>query len=107
MNYIKSQSDKKKLHKMCRDLDTKSTHMLPLATFLTQLSKIGVVLDDKDWEYFQDKFLLKNGKVTYQEAIADLCGLAEEQEATKNSPPDFQIPLTLEDASKDSVDQSI
>jgi len=51
--------------------------------------------------------LLKNGKVTYQEAIADLCGLAEEQEATKNSPPDFQIPLTLEDASKDSVDQSI
>lgn len=72
MNYIKSEDQKKKLLKVCKYLDSKNEHMLGMAIFLSQLSKQGIILSEKDSDYFQEKFMLPNGKIAYENAINDL-----------------------------------
>ena len=72
MDYIQTEEIYRRLLKLCKEADTKNIHMLEFPVFLTLLSKVDVVMEDSDHEYFQNKFLLKNGKIVYEEAIKDL-----------------------------------
>ena len=91
MDYIKTPNDKKKLLRVCRYLDAKNTHMLSMATFLSQLSKYGIILSEKDSEFFQEKFMLPNGKVIYENAIDDLSA------SLKEKTPEIQPKLSEDD----------
>ena len=72
MDYIQSEESYRKLLKSCKEADSKNNHMIEMPTFLLLLSQVDVIMSDQDFEYFKNKYLLKNGKIIYEEAIKDL-----------------------------------
>lgn len=72
MDYIQNADDRKKLLKSWKELDPKNTRMLTVPEFIALLEKINVELRNEDSELLQSKFVMKNGKIVYENAIKEL-----------------------------------